>query len=74
MATLDDVVTSVAAEDTAIDSAITLINGLQTQVAALKSPQTDVDTATKIDALNADIVAKTNALAAALVVNTPAAP
>jgi len=66
MATLADIQTEVAAEDTVIDSAIALLNGLAAQVAALQPNQE------AIDALAADITAKTQALSQAVVTNTPA--
>lgn len=74
MATLDDVIASVADEDTTIDAAVIAINGLQAQVETLKTPTTDAATAKKIDALKADIDAKKAKLAAAIVVNTPVVP
>lgn len=74
MATLDTLVTDVAAEDTAIDSAVKLLQGLSAQVAALTTSQTDPATASKINALASDIEAKTAALAAAVVVGTPVPP
>jgi hypothetical protein len=68
MATLQDVQTATAAEDTVIDSAIVLLNGLAAQVAALTPNQA------AIDALAADISAKTASLAAAVTANTPNPP
>jgi hypothetical protein len=68
MATLADLQTAVTAEDTVVDSAITLLQGLAAQVAALTPNQA------AIDALAADITAKTQGLAAAVAANTPAAP
>ena len=67
MATLKDVQDAVTAEDTVVDSAIALLQGLATQVAALQPNQS------AIDALAADINAKTSALANAVAANTPAA-
>lgn len=66
MATLQDLQAAVAAEDTVIDSAITLINGLAAQIAALQPDQA------AIDALAADVKAKADALSAAVTANTPA--
>lgn len=74
MYTLDQVIANAADMDTVIDSAVQAINGLQVQVAALKTPTTDADTAKKIDALGADIAANKAKLAAAIVVNTPSVP
>ncbi len=68
MATLADLQASVTAEDTVIDSAMTLLTGLSAQIAALTPDQA------AIDALAADVGAKTTALAAAVAANTPAAP
>jgi hypothetical protein len=68
MATLADVQAAVTAEDTVVDSAVVLIQGLAAQVAALQPNQA------AIDALAADIKGKSDALAAAVAANTPAAP
>ena len=68
MAAIDDLATAVAAEDTVIDSAITLLKGLS---AALAAAGTDP---TKLAALQTDITAKTKTLADAVAANTPAAP
>src|SRR5438876_11269474 len=68
MASLADLQAEVTAEDTVIDSAIALIQGLAAQVAALAPNQA------AIDALAADIQGKSDALAAAVAANTPAPP
>ena len=67
MATLADLQAEVAAEDTVIDSAVTLIQGLADQVKNLQPNQA------AIDALAADIKGKSDALAAAVAANTPVA-
>jgi hypothetical protein len=67
MAAIDDLQAAVAAEDTVIDSAITLIQGIPALIAAA-----GVDPA-KLTALQNDITAKSTALAAAVAQNTPAA-
>ena len=67
MSALDDLTAAVAAEDTVIDSAIALINGIPALIAAA-----GVDPA-KLAALQTDIKAKSTALAAAVAANTPAA-
>lgn len=67
MSTLADVQAAVTAEGTVVDSAIALLTGLAAQVAALTPNQA------AIDALAADITAKTSTLSAAVVANTPAA-
>ncbi len=64
MATLADLQAAVTAEDTVIDSAVTLIQGLAAQVAALQPNQA------AIDALAADIKAKSDGLAAAVAAGT----
>jgi prefoldin subunit 5 len=67
MATLADVQAAVTAEDSVIDSAVALIQGLAAQIAALAPNQA------AIDALAADVQSKSDALAAAVAANTPAA-
>jgi len=67
MAAIDDLQAAVTAEDTVIDSAITLIQGIPALIAAA-----GVDPA-KLAALQSDITAKSGALAAAVAANTPAA-
>jgi len=67
MSAIDDLQAAVAAEDTVIDSAITLINGIPALIAAAGTdPQ-------KLADLQKDIAAKSAALAAAVAANTPAA-
>lgn len=68
MAALDDLATAVAEEDTVIDSAVTLLQGLK---AALDAAGTDP---AKLAALSADISAKTKVLSDAVAANTPATP
>lgn len=65
MAAIDDLQAAVAAEDTVIDSAVTLLNGIPALIAAA-----GVDPA-KLAALQSDITAKTTALSAAVLANTP---
>lgn len=65
LATIQQLVT---AEDTVADSVIALLTGFAAQVKALQPNQA------AIDALAADITAKTKALSDAVVANTPAAP
>jgi hypothetical protein len=67
MAALDDLQAAVAAEDTVIDSAVTLIQGIPALIAAAGTDPA------KLQALTADITAKSQALAAAVAANTPAA-
>lgn len=66
MATVDDIQADVTAEDTVVDSAIALIQGI---AAALQAAGTDP---AKLAALHTDITNKTQALAQAVAANTPA--
>ena len=68
MAAIDDIQADVTAEDTVIDSVITLLTQL---TGALKDAGVDP---VKLAALRNDIQTKTKALANAVVANTPAAP
>lgn len=74
---LTNLTAAVAAEDTVIDSAITLIGGIPALVAqAVKDALTAAGTAdaaaqAAADAASADIQGKTAALQAALTANTP---
>lgn len=67
MATLAELQAAVAAEDTVIDSAVALINGLADQIAALQPDQA------AIDALAVEVRGKTADLSAAVTARTPAA-
>jgi hypothetical protein len=64
---LDDLTAAVAAEDSVIDSAVALINGIPALIAAAGTDPA------KLSALSADISTKSAALAAAVAANTPAA-
>jgi ABC-type xylose transport system substrate-binding protein len=68
MTAITDLQAAVAAEDTAIASAITLLNGLKAALDAAIASGNPADLA----ALSADIGAQTSALAAAVTANTPA--
>lgn len=68
MSTLADLQAAVTAEDTVIQSAITLIQGLAAQIAALQPNQA------AIDALAADVSAQATALGTAVAAGTPATP
>lgn len=68
MADLTKLQADVTAENTVIDSAITLLTGLN---AALKAAGTDP---AALAALSSEIEAKTTALSAAVLANTPASP
>lgn len=65
MAAIDDLAAAVAAEDTTIDSAVVLLNGIPALIAAAGTDPA------KLAALQADITAKTAVLAAAVVTGTP---
>jgi hypothetical protein len=67
MSAIDDLSTAVAQEDTVIQSAITLINGIPALIAAA-----GVDPV-KLATLQADIQSHANALATAVTTNTPVA-
>lgn len=64
---LDALQQAVAQEDTVIDSAITLLDGLSQQIVALK------DDPVALQALADDVNAKKQALADSITKNTPAA-
>jgi hypothetical protein len=70
MASLDDIVADVAAENTAIASVSTLIQGLRDQIANLGINPADQ---AKIDAIFAGVEANKAALATALDTNVPVA-
>ena len=72
-AALAKVTQDVAAETTVNQSAITLIQGLNAQIAALAASTTDTTTAAALTALSSTIEANTTSLAAAVPANTPAA-
>src|SRR5450631_765455 len=63
MSAMDDLATSVAAEDTVIDSAVALINGFSAQLTAAGTDPA------KLTALKADVDAKKATLAAAVLAN-----
>ena len=65
MAAIDDLAAAVAAEDTTIDSAVVLLNGIPALIAAAGTDPA------KLAALQSDIKAKTATLAAAVVTATP---
>ncbi len=66
---LDKLEQDVAAQGTVIDSAITLLKGLSAELAAAIAS----GDMTRVAAVNANIEAKTQALADAITANTPAA-
>lgn len=69
---LDDLTAAVEAEGSVIDSAIALITGLAARIGALITPRTDPDTVQQINKLLVEVQAKSDALGAAVVANTPA--
>jgi hypothetical protein len=71
-AELDTLTAAVAAEDTVIDSAIALIQGLAAQIATLANAGDTAATLAAITALATDVSAKSAALSAAVTANTPA--
>lgn len=70
MAALDDLKAAVAAEDTVVDSAVALLQGLKAALDAAIASGNPAD----LTALSADIGAKTKSLSDAVAANTPAAP
>lgn len=70
MASLDDIVADVAAENTAIASVSTLIQGLKDQIANIGLSTADQ---AKVDAIFAGVEANKAALATALQTNVPVA-
>ena len=68
MTALTDLQAAVAAEDTVIASALTLINGFAAQLAAAGTDPV------ALAALTTDVTAQAASLAAAVAANTPAAP
>lgn len=67
MAAIDDLTAQVAANTTVVGSALTLIQGFAAQLAAAGTDPA------KLAALQAQLQASDDALAAAVVANTPAA-
>jgi hypothetical protein len=65
MAAIDDLATAVAAEDTVIDSAVVLLQGIPALIAAAGTNPA------KLTQLQSDITAKTTALSAAVLSGTP---
>lgn len=70
---IDALTTNVAADTSAVSSAITLLQGLSAEIAALKTGVTDPTQLAAIDALSSTVSAQAAALAAAVVANTPPA-
>lgn len=70
MTALSDLQDAVAREDNVVDSAITLLQGLKSQLDTAIASGNEADLIT----LSEDIGAKTQALADAVAANTPAAP
>lgn len=75
---LDPLEAQIKASDDVIDSAVLLINGIQAQIAdavtkAIANGATAAELAPLTD-LNTTLKAKTDALAAAILANTPTAP
>lgn len=66
--------TKVTAENTVIDSAVTLLNGLSAEIKTLITASSNTVDPIALQAIVDGIDAKTVALAAAVVANTPATP
>lgn len=65
---LDDLKAAVAVESSQVQSAVTLLNGLSAMILSLK------DDPAALEQLSADVKSQSDALAAAVVANTPVAP
>lgn len=70
----DDLKAQVAANTSATMSAISLIGGLSSQLSAAIAAQKAGDDGAALDDLDAQLKGNTDALAAAVLANTPAAP
>lgn len=71
---VDALVVTVTNEDTLIDSAVALINGIPALIAAAAAGSTDPATVKKLSDLQDAITAKSAALQAALTANTAVTP
>ena len=69
--TLDELLTTVAAETTVVDSVVELVKGLRDQIAAL--PDMTPELQAKVDSMFDAVTADTAKLAASVTVNTPSA-
>lgn len=73
--TLDDIIANAEAEKTEVDSLITLTAGLKTQLeAALNGEPISPAGHARFNKIFADIQAQRDAIAAAVIANTPSAP
>lgn len=72
MKSIEDLKADVEALQSVDGGAIVLLEGLSAKIAALKSTTTDAATAREIDALAGQVEATKEAMAAAIVANTPA--
>ena len=74
MVDLTAVTASVAADTSAVQSAITLLNALTADITAISNGSTDTATQAALNALVTQINTNNQQLAAAVVANTPASP
>lgn len=74
MATLDDLVSAAAAEDTKIDSLIALVEALKAKVDAIVAGELSPEQQAKIDAAFASITDNPDRIQAAIDANTPTEP
>lgn len=74
MATLDEILTTVTAEDTAIDSLIVLVQGLKAQLDSVLAGNLTPEQQAKVDAIFAAVTDNPDRIQAAIDANTPAAP
>lgn len=74
MATLDETLAAVTAEDNKVDSIIALVNGLKTQLAdALSGASLPPAVQAKVDAVFAQVTASAGKIDTAITANTPTA-
>lgn len=74
MATLDEVLATVTAEDTAIDSLVALVEGLKAQLDAVLSGELTPAQQAKVDAIFAAVTDNPDRIQAAIDANTPQPP
>lgn len=74
MATLDEILSSVDAEDAVDDSIIALLTGIKAQLDAVIAGGLSPAVQAKVDAIFAKVEASKAKVAAAVVANTPAEP
>ncbi len=74
MATLDETLAAVTAEDSKVDSIIALLNGVEKQLADVLAGALPPAVQAKVDAIFAQATASAGKIDTAITANTPAAP